>query len=153
MSYYAGRINTAAATLTADVLLHIKGSATTRNGLCEFIISSDATPNEYMGEYQIVRTSTSGTTPVSGNTTIVKLNTFSPAAGCTFDGCTGYSGADPTVTDVLMDVSVHQKATFRWVAYPGREILSAFTAAGGNALLCQQQSTAFLVNASCVWLE
>jgi hypothetical protein len=151
MSYYAGRVNTVSQA-AADTILHIKGTATTRSGLCEFIISSDATPNEYMGEYQIVRTSSNGTTPASGNTTIVKLNTFSPAAGCTFDGCSGYA-TEPTPTDVVMDVSVHQKATFRWVAYPGREILSAFTAAGGTGLVIAGQSTTFTVNASCTWLE
>jgi hypothetical protein len=151
MSFYAGRINTGTPA-ALDTFLHIKGTATTRAGLCEFIISSDASPVEQTGEYQIQRTSTNGTTPAAGNTTIVKLNTFSPAAGCTFDGCSGYT-TEPTITDVVMDVSVHQKATFRWVAYPGREILSAFTAAGGIALALIQQSAAFTVNASCVWQE
>lgn len=153
MSYYAGRINTAAPASNPNTILHIKGTATTRAGLCEFIISSDASPNEFMGEYQIVRTSTNGTTPDTGNTTIVKLNTFSPTAGCTFDGCNGYT-TEPTVTDTVMDFSVHQKATFRWVAYPGREILSAFTAAGGIGLnVVSQTGGTFTLNASCTWLE
>jgi hypothetical protein len=152
MSYYAGRI-AVATPAAADNILHIKASATTRGGLCEFEISSDATPVEQSGEYQVVRTTTTGTTPVSGNTTIVKLNSFSPAAGCTFDGCAGYSGAEPTVGDVVMDISVHQKATFRWVAYPGREIWSTPAASAGVGFVVVGQSAVFSLNASCTWLE
>jgi hypothetical protein len=152
MSYYGGRINVAAPA-AADTILHIKASATVRCGLCEFIISSDASPVEQTGEYQIVRTTTTGTTPVSGNTTIVKLNSFSPTAACTFDGCAGYSGGEPTVGDIVMEFSVHQKATFRWVAYPGREFHSTPAASAGVGFVVVGQSAAFSLNASCQWLE
>jgi hypothetical protein len=151
MSYYAGRVN-AATPAAADTLLHIKASATTRGGLSEFIISSDATPVEQSGEYQIVRTTTVGTTPASGNTAIVKLNSFSPAAACTFDGCNGYA-TEPVPGDLVMDVSVHQKATFRWVAYPGREIWSTPAASAGVGFVVVGQSAVFSLNASCTWLE
>lgn len=151
MSFYAGRINTGAPA-AADTILHIKASATVRCGLCEFVISSDATPVEQSGEYQVVRTTSTGTTPASGNTTIVKLNSFSPAAACTFDGCSGYT-TEPTVGEVAMDVSVHQKATFRWVAYPGREIFSTPAASAGVGIVVVGQSAAFTLNASCVWME
>src|SRR3990172_8272420 len=128
MSYYAGRQNFTPA--AADTAMHVLASATTRAGLCEFLISSDATPVEQSGEHQVVRTTTTGTTP-AGSTTVVKLSNFSPTAGCTFGGG-GYT-TEPTPGDVLMDLSVHQKATFRWVAYPGREMWSTPAASAGIA--------------------
>jgi hypothetical protein len=152
MSFYAGRQNYTPSAAPGRTVAHILASATVRCGLCEYVISSDATPNEYTGEYQICRTTSAGVGGSSGSTTVVKLNTFSPTAGCTFGGG-GYVTTDPTVGDVLMDVSVHQKATFRWVAYPGREINSSPTASNGVALVNIQQSTAFSINAGVTWLE
>ena len=148
MSYYMGRQNFTPA--AADTALHVLASATTRGGLCEFVIGSDATPVEQSGEYQIIRTTTTGTTP-AGNTTVVKVNSFSPGAACTFGGG-GYT-TEPTPGDVLMDVPVHQKATFRWVAYPGRELMSTPAASAGIGMVVVGQSAAFSINTSCMWLE
>jgi len=148
MSYYLGRQKFTPAAL--DAALHVLASASTRAALCEVEISSGATPVEQTGEYQIQRTSTTGTTP-AGNTTVVKRDSFSPAAGCTFGGG-GYT-TEPTPGDALLDISVHQKASFRWVAYPGRELLTTPAASAGIALSVIQQSAAFSINASCMWLE
>jgi len=148
MSLYLGRQNFTPA--SADTIHHIKGSTTTRAGMCEFVISSDATPVEQSGKYQVVRTTTAGTTP-AGSTTIVKGSNFSPTAGCTYEGG-GYT-TEPTVGDQLMDVAVHQKATFRWVAYPGRELWSSPASNAGIGLVCVSQSAAFSIQSEIAWLE
>lgn len=149
MSQYQTRTNFTAPAAN-DTGVHIKASATTRAGLCEFIISSDATPVEQVGEYQIARTTSAGTTPVA-TLTVVKRDAFSPAAGCTAEG-NGYT-TEPTVGDILMDVSVHQKATFRWVAYPGRELMTTATANNGMGVLVISQSAAFSLNLAVAWME
>ena len=148
MSLYLGRQNFTPASL--DTAHHILASATTRCGVCEFILSSDATPVEQQGEYQLVRTTSTGTTP-AGSTTIVRASSFSPAPGCTYGGG-GYT-TEPTFTDILMDVGVHQKATFRWVAYPGRELFNTPAASAGVGLTVVQQSAAFALSTTIYWLE
>lgn len=149
MSYYAGRQNFTPA--AADSAMHINvAAAGGRARLCEFLISSDAAPVEQTGEYQVQRTTAVGTTP-AGNSTVVKVDPFSPVALCTFSGG-GYT-TEPAAGDILMDVSVHQKATFRWVAYPGRELVSLTTANNGISLTVIGQSAAFSINTSCMWLE
>lgn len=149
MAYFSGRQNQGTV-VALDTLHHILCSATVRAGLSEFIISSDATPVEQTGEYQVIRTTSTGTTP-AGSTTVVKLNTMGPSAGATYGGG-GYT-TEPTFTDMLMDVSVHQKATFRWVAYPGREIFSAPTASNGIGIAVVSQSAAFSLSSTIIWME
>ena len=148
MSLYTARVNFTPTTVP-DGAIHIIGSATARAALCGFNISSDATPVEQTGEYQVARTSTTGTG--AATPTPIKASNFSPAAVCTL--AVGTFSVDPTLGDLLFDTSVHQKNTFRWVAYPGREYHSAPAANAGLLIHCIQQSAAFSLNVSAEWLE
>jgi len=116
----------------ADTMNHILASASVQAALAEWCLGSEATPVEQAGKYRIARTTTTGTTP-AGSTTVVKVNTMGPAAACTAGGG-GYT-TEPTVGDIFQTIPVHQKATFRWVAYPGREFRSAPTANNGVAVI------------------
>jgi hypothetical protein len=152
MSYYVTRTNHATVA-AADTSVHMRHGTGARIGLCEYIISSDATPNEATGEFQVVRTSTTGTTPVA-TLTVEKVDEYSPATGVTAEG-NGYA-TEPTVLDIMMDVNVHQKATFRWVAYPGREIKSIVQAAGGIGIVVIGQTGTGApnsINVSTMWME
>lgn len=149
MSFYATQ-TAFAAPAALDTAVHIKSSATVRSHLSEFTISSPATPVEQSGSYTIIRTTSAGTTPVA-TLTVEKLNEYGPAAGSTAEG-NGYT-TEPTVGDIMMRVSVHQKATFRWVAYPGREISSLLVAANGIGITVISQSAAFAIDVSVVWME
>jgi len=148
MSLYRNRQSFTPA--SGDAANHVVGSGTARAGLTEFCISSPATPVEQMGQYRVARTTTAGTTP-AGNTTVVKDDPLSPAAGCTVGGG-GYS-TEPTSGDVLGEYSVHQKAIFRWVAYPGRELRSLPASNNGIALIVVAQSAAFAIDTMVEWME
>lgn len=149
MSLYGTRTNFAAPAAN-DTGIHLKGSATVRPRLCEFCISSDATPVEQTAEYQVVRTTSAGTTPVA-TLTVEKYDEFHPAAGTTAEG-NGYT-TEPSVGDIMYETSVHQKNTFRWVAYPGREICNVVAANNGLGLVVISQSAVFSLNLSAVWIE
>ena len=149
MALYATRTNFTAPA-ASDTIIHLKGSATIRPRLAELILGSDAAPVEQSGEYQIARTSTAGTTPVA-TLTVVKVDSFSPAAGTTAEG-NGYT-TEPTPGDLLMDIPLHQKATFRFVAYPGRELCQTPAANAGICLINIGQSAVFSLNASVIWVE
>lgn len=145
------RTRTAFASPAADDTgIHILGGAAIRAKLSEFIISSDAAPVEQNGEYQIVRTTSAGTT-AGATLTVESVDPLSPTASASAEG-NGYA-TEPTVGDIMMDVSVHQKATFRWVAYPGREIQSVVAANNGIGLVVIAQSAAFSLNLSTEWSE
>jgi hypothetical protein len=149
MPYYAGRQNfTFALFDTAWEIIGLFGTA--RAGLSEFKISSDAAPSEGRVEYSLYRTGTDGTGP-GGNSTVVKLDSVSPNAACTFSG--GGYASEPTVGDRLMDLSVHRRETFEWSAYPGCEIWSANDTNFGLGLVVQSATSLFSINVSCVWLE
>jgi len=151
MSFYS-TTTAFAAPAANDTALHLKCSATVRAGLCEATIGSNAAPVEQSGDYRIVRTTTAGTTPVA-TPAIEKHSEFSPASGigATAEG-NGYT-TEPTVGDTMLHLPLHQKATHRFVAYPGREIWSIVAANNGIGLVVIAQSAAFAINASLVWME
>lgn len=133
-----------------DTLNHIVGSATARPNLCELMIGSSANPTEQTSKFTIVRTTTAGTTP-AGNTTVTERDPLGPAAGCTVGGG-GYS-TEPTVGETLWVFDVHQKTTFRWVAYPGREFCGTASANNGVGLVVIAQSAAYALDSAVAWLE
>ena len=134
----------------ADTGIHLLCSASARAKLSEYVISSAASPVEQSGQYQIVRTTDAGTT-AGASLTVESVDPLSPTASVTAEG-DGYA-TEPTVGDIMMEVSVHQKATFRWVAYPGREIQSVASANNGIGLVVIGQSAAFELDLSVEWSE
>ena len=149
MSLYRTSTNFAVPAVN-DTGIHIKGSATIRLKLSEFVVSSPASPVEQTTEFQIVRTNTAGTTPVA-TLTIESVDPLSQTAAATAEG-DGYA-TEPVVADIMKEFSVHQKAIYRWVAYPGREIHSVAAANNGLGLVIIQQSAAFALTLSVEWME
>lgn len=133
-----------------DTGIHIKGSATVRIKLSEFVVSSGAAPVEQTTEYQIQRTTSAGTTP-GATLTVESVDPLSQTAAATAEG-DGYA-TEPTIGDIMKEFSVHQKAIYRWVAYPGREIHSVAAANNGIGLNIIQQSAAFSLTLSVEWME
>ena len=121
--------NTASATLP---LLTLIGSATIRPKLYDIIIGSDATPADNAAKYVIQRCTSSGT---AGSTvTPVALDPGDPAA-IAGAGLAVFSAGPILTTGYLLQMPVNQRATFRWVAAPTKEIIAAAAANNGIALL------------------
>lgn len=121
---------TGAATKT---ILSVVGTSAIRPFLTDLIISSNATPADNSSEWQVVRCTAAGT---STAVTPVAFDTGDPAA-------TGVWGKNHSVeptyspTVPLLDIAHNQRATFRWVAAPGEEIICPATAANGFGIQCQ----------------
>ena len=139
-----------AAPATADTMVHWLCSTTKRVKLSEYVLSSDASPVEQSCDWTIVRTTSVGTT-AGATLTVESSDPLSQTSAITVEG-NGYA-TEPTVGDTLMRVGVHQKATFRWVAYPGREIQSVAAASNGMGIVTNAFSTVFSVNVSAEWEE
>lgn len=112
---------------TTLCLLNLTGSAAVRCKVFDLIIGSDATPADVATQFNISRTSSVGTGGTGA--TSVPLDPLTVAAtGAALRGT--FSGT-PTKAAVLLFFALNQRATFRWVAAPGSELISVATAANG----------------------
>lgn len=121
------KTNTASATVPMGVLT---GGTTRRLKLYEINVGSDATPADNAASNQIMRTTARGTqsTTVTPN----PIDPADPAAVATFD--TAWS-VNPTITasSQLLQWGQNQRASFRWVCAPGKELVCPATSANGLA--------------------
>jgi hypothetical protein len=130
-SYVANSNKTNTVSSTAP-MWNLLGSATRRLHVYEIIVASDATPGDQASKFALMRTTARGTqsTTIAPNA----LNPESPASIANLD--TAWS-VDPTITALsqLLQFALNQRATFRWVAVPGSEIIVPATANAGLALV------------------
>jgi hypothetical protein len=126
---FSGSI-TGAATKSA---VGVAATAAVRPYFMDIMISSNATPADNSSEWWVLRFTASATT-----CTVVTPAAFDSgdpaAASIAWKIATG----EPTYAAVpLLDIAHNQRATFRWVAAPGEEIISPSTAANGIGIQCQ----------------
>lgn len=126
---FSGSI-TGAATKT---IVGVTATAAVRPYWTDIIISSNATPADNSSEWQVLRYTAAGT---STAVTPTALDSGDPAATAT---CGKNHSAEPTYSPTvpILDIAHNQRATFRWVAAPGEEIIAPATAANGLGLQCQ----------------
>lgn len=125
---FSGSI-TAAATKT---VWGVAGTSAVRPHIYDILVGSNATPADNSSEWWLLRFTAAGT---STAVTPEKVDSGDPAATAP---CGKNHSAEPTYGTVpLLDIAVNQRATFRWVAAPGSEIVSPATAANGLGLQCQ----------------
>lgn len=137
--------NTASKTMMA-----ILSTAAIMPRLYDLLISCGATPASQAGQYQIGRITTAGT--AGSAVTPAALDPTDPAA--TASAGISYS-AEPTYTSgkTLLQVSVNQQATWRWVAAPGGELVMPPTANNGLGMLCQAVTSAFATDLTMHYME
>lgn len=116
----------------ATTIINLVGAATVRPKIYDMIMGSDATPADNAAEYVLQRTTAVGTE--GSGFTPVPLDPLTVAA--TSDAGVAHSG-EPTYTAnaVLLEWAQNQRATYRWVAAPGGELIA--TATANNGIGCQ----------------
>jgi hypothetical protein len=146
-SGYVSATNTASATVP---MLNLTGGTTTRLRIGDIIIGSNATPADNYAQFALRRTSAAGTT--SATFTPTALDPADPAAAAVF--ATAWS-VNPTITasSDLLEVSMNQRATFRWVAAPDSEIIVPATAGAGVALMSVATSGNASYTHTVLWQE
>ncbi len=113
---------------TPDSMLGVTQPSSTsgvRGRVFEWTMGTTGTASDDTLLYTIQRTTAIGT----GSTpTIEPLDTSAPTNNLTArDNYT----VEPTTGDALMDFPLNVRATFRWVAYPGRELMIPNTNSAG----------------------
>lgn len=122
--------------------LGLTSTAAIQPKVYDLIVSSSATPASNVGQYQIKRYTAAGT---STATTPQALGVNQPAA--TAVGGANHS-VEPTYTAnaILLQFSINQQATWRWVAAPDGEIVLPSTAANGIGFFTNATNSAFAID-------
>lgn len=109
-------------------ILGLTAGATVRPRVHYVVMGSAATPAEMAFEWVMQRTTAAGT---STAVTPQKLDPFIVNAATTAAG--EAHSAEPTYTanEIMLAISLNQRATFQWYAQPGREIFAAAVASNG----------------------
>ncbi len=119
---------------SATTILGLTSAATIRPKLYDFTSGSAATPADNAGEYYIQRSTAAGT---STAVTPQALDTGDPSSLASAGEA---HTVEPTYTAnaILLAWTQNQRATFRWVASPGGEIVLPATAANGIGFVVAQ---------------
>lgn len=144
MGRYAVQMNrTASATLSVGSLI-ADATRPRRGKIYDFVFGAEGTPAD--GVYQIIiqRCTAEGT-----NTDVVP-KPLDPADAATEADAGENHTIEPTYTaaEVMLAISLNQRATFRWVAAPGGELVYPATASNGFGI---QTPTCATVAVTATW--
>jgi len=128
------------------------GAITARSRVYEFSIGPGAVaPVDQGGRFDIVRATAA---PTSGATPVIGYNDISDGAALAtpFQAATGGALSN---TAPLYSIGLHQKASFRWVASPGREFVNPITTLYGIGIYSPTayKSADYTVAAGFYWEE
>jgi len=148
-SYNASHQTPAGTNLTIMVLA---SAAAARGRIHQLIIGSDATPADVATEFAVLR----HTAAAVGGTALTEKPTdpTMPAASCV---ATGGTMTEPTyeavATEGLLQIALNQRATFTWIANPGRELATVVGTANGIGLRSIASGGTPNINATIAWDE
>lgn len=147
-SVYGEDTNTA----STSILYVVNGATSPRRlSLYEFIVGSDHVPVDNAFQYNIRRITDEAATPAGTAVTPVKLDEQDPVA--LSNGVAG-PGAEPTYeAGQILELPLNQRATFRWIASPGKEFKVAATEDHGFGIFVAQAATAVVANATMLYEE
>ena len=116
-------------TTPADSALTVAANAAipNRNRIYEIVIANEGTPADNLIVYTVQRCTALGTNTL---VTATKMDQADRVAGAL---CGENHTVEPTYTaaEELLEIPLNARATFRWVAAPGSELVTPATAASG----------------------
>lgn len=124
---------------TAINIFHSAATPTNRGRLTELIIGGAGTPGDNSATFYVGRTTAVGT---EGSGLIPNnLDAAGPAGDC--DSGLGVFSGEPTYTAVkqFLRVALNHRATFRWVANPGNELIMTATQNNGAGIKSSASSS------------
>lgn len=125
------------------------GSSMRRYKLYEFVFGSEGAPADVANLWQIQRTTAAGT---STAVTPQLLDT-ADAAVVTVAGQNHTIEPTYTAGAVVADAPLNQKATYRWIAAPGKEIVVPATASNGLGIKTPTAGSAVAITAMVYFEE
>lgn len=130
MANYAQEFNRTASTTLSVGNVTADATRPRRSKFYDLMFGSEASPADNPFLWQIQRCTTAGTS------TAVTPSPLDPADAATETDAGENHTIDPTLTAnlILLSIPLNQRATFRWVAAPGSELVIPATASNGLAI-------------------
>jgi len=125
MAKYAVAGNKGTASVRTIINARADASAASRGKVYDYMVGSITTPADSTFDHELYRTSTAGTGSA------VTPSPLDPADAASVNDASDTITADPTIGVLLMRVPLNQRATYRWVAAPGGELVWPATASNG----------------------
>lgn len=153
MAKYAAKFSQATLTTTFKTAGHVRTPAASmrRIKLYDVLFGAGGTPADNVLEFNLKRTTANGT---DSAVTPVALDPADAAAVSTVGSNATVESASITANSDLLDFNLNQRATYRWIAAPGSELVipnvlnsgivvlvlsPAYTGAAGGAMLFEEQ--------------
>ena len=146
MGYSVGHSTAAGTNLT---IITIASTAAVRATIEEFVVGSITAPADQATEFNLLR----HTTAQTGGTALTEKahDEDNVAATCP---AVGGTMTEPTYESTeLYNFAVNQRATFRWVARPGKGFKTTIGTANGIGLRSISSGATPTINASLSWEE
>lgn len=120
-----------------------------RGYIYDILVSSGATPADQASNFEMQRT-----TAVQTGTGVAAVPLDPDTAASTFDSDVDHT-VEPTETasSLLLAFSVNQRATFRWVAAPGGELVLPATTANGSNIARRSSTAAYVADCTIHFRE
>lgn len=136
------------ALLTDEPIINLTQTGTAvRLQLTEFSIGAVADASAAQ-DIELIRSTNAGTTP-----TVLTEEPIDPVVvASTGIGDGGTYATNPTTGNGLYRFGMNQRATYRWVAQPGRPFVGVLTANNGLMLRARGSAT-FTISAAIIWDE
>ena len=148
MAAYAVELNRTASTTASVGSIVADATRPRRSKVYDLIFGSEGTPADNAFQWVVQRCTAAGTS------TSVTPQPLDPADAATETDAGENHTIEPTYTAgaVLLSISINQRATFRWVASPGGELVYPATASNGVGIKTPT-SSAVAVTATVHFLE
>lgn len=130
-------------------ILELVASTSTRGWIYDIIVSSDASPADIATEFNVIRGTVSGAGSALDE---VALDPANPAALLAGKGGT-FTGQTKTANTSMLEFALNQRATFRWVASPGGELIVPATSDNWVGLESIASGGTPNVNVTFMWQE
>jgi len=115
---YSAVHETAAGT-NLTLLEIVNGDGSRRAWIYDIILGSDSLPADFAGQFDLIR----GT--VSGAGAAISENKLDPVEGSAIMVALGgtFTGQTKTAASAMLSIGLNQRASFRWIAKPGGELV------------------------------
>jgi len=142
-------VSTVAGATGTDACGELQAVTSVRPRVYDILFGQGGTPADNVVRWEVPRATTSATGTAAVE---VALDPGSPASDAlTEEEIT--SGPTVTADSQLLDFDLNQRATFRWVAAPGGEIVLPATAANGIFLNCSSGAYTGIARVTVHWEE
>ena len=140
---YAINANLTTPNSTTLPVVNVLATAAVRPTMYDIVVGAGTAVADNSAIFLIQRCSTAGT-PAGSTTAPAPIDPGDPASTSTVGYATFTVG--PTTGTTLLRWGQNQRATFRWIAAPGKELQSPSTAANGLAFMNTAVAATFIMD-------